>query len=116
LDSDEYFQTFGNYQVPYPRGYDTQVGGNPVGFTHSFSLLGAACSSDKSNFGNASPKLQRSLSRKTASSLPPLRPIPDSFPEELTVGPEPRIPKEIRDIAFDLWKKVELRQQGVKYY
>ena len=107
LDSDEYYQAFGDYQVPYPRGYETQVGGNSIGFTYAFPLLGAACSSDKSNFGKAGPKLQTSLIRKTAKNLPPLRPIPESFPEELTVGPEPRIPKEIRDIAYDLWQKVE---------
>ncbi|MEM9905336.1 MAG: phycobilisome rod-core linker polypeptide [Cyanobacteria bacterium P01_D01_bin.44] len=104
LDSDEYFQTFGDYRVPYPRAYDT-VGKDVVGFTRSFQLFGTACSSDKSGFGSDSLSAYASLMQDAPGSIPPLRPLPESFPEALTIGPEPRIPLEFVAMARQLLAK-----------
>ena len=46
LDSDEYLQNFGTDTVPYYRGYKTEAA-TPTGFTHMFTLLRGASSSDK---------------------------------------------------------------------
>lgn len=105
LDSDEYFQTFGTIQVPYPRGYNTQSGVNAVGFTRAFPLLGPACSSDKSTFGNARPILQASLLADEPGQVPAIRAIPESFPAELSKLPAPRIPAELRSMARQLLQK-----------
>lgn len=48
LNSDEYLKVFGTNIVPYYRGYKTQPGKALAAFTHSFSLLKGASSSDKS--------------------------------------------------------------------
>jgi hypothetical protein len=110
LDSDEYFQNFGTMQVPYLRGYSTQTGRNALGFTRSFSLFGAACSSDKSMFVNAAPELKPNLLESGPGNIPSLRPIPDSYPQEIVVGPTPRISMELKMMARDLLKTFESRQ------
>jgi len=61
LDSDEYYQTFGQNIVPYYRGYKTQTGKNLTGFTHSFELLRGASSSDKSISQDTYAELDRTL-------------------------------------------------------
>ena len=111
LDSDEYFRTFGDMQVPYVRGYSTQTGKTSVGFTRSFSLFGAACSSDKSMFVDAAvPELKPALLENSPGSIPSLRPIPDSYPEKLVKGPMPRYPKEFKVMARELLSEIQERQ------
>ncbi|NEQ41608.1 MAG: hypothetical protein F6K40_37615 [Okeania sp. SIO3I5] len=105
IDSEEYIQNFGDDQVPYFRGYSSQTGRNVVGFTHSFPLLGVACSSDKSTLEHTSPKLQTNLIQNNPSSIPPLRPIPDSYPESFVLPPETNIPPEFRMMAKELLSK-----------
>ncbi|NEP86670.1 MAG: hypothetical protein F6K18_07405 [Okeania sp. SIO2C2] len=102
IDSEEYIQNFGDDQVPYFRGYSSQTGRNVVVFTHSFPLSGVACSSDKSTLEYTSPKLQTNLIQNNPSSIPPLRPIPDSYPESLVLPPETNISSEFRMMAKDL--------------
>ena len=112
LDSEEYLKTFGTIRVPYPRGYNTQSGVNAAGFTHSFPLLGPACSSDKSTFGSARPVLLSGLLESAPGSIPAIRPIPESFPVELSKLPAPRLAPELKSMARDLLRK----QDGYQSY
>ncbi len=85
LDSDEYFQSFGTIIVPYHRIYATQTDNAQtdnglVGYTHLFKLLQGACSSDKSNSIDGSPKLQTSLFSNSASEVTLLSTVPASAP------------------------------------
>ncbi len=60
LDSDEYQNAYGENFVPYYRGYKTQPGQTMVGFTHMFSLLRGASSSDfKGSISGKSPVLNK---------------------------------------------------------
>lgn len=102
LDSDEYFQTFGDMYVPYPRGYNTQPGVDNLGFTRSFSLFGAACGSDKTRFGGDNPGLKPNLLSEGPGEIPPLSGVQESYSAELAKTPIPRIPKEIYSIAREL--------------
>ncbi|MBT9315617.1 phycobilisome rod-core linker polypeptide [Leptothoe spongobia TAU-MAC 1115] len=110
LDGDEYFQNFGTMQVPYLRGYSTQTGRTAVGFTRSFALFGAACSSDKSMFVDAAPELKPNLLQNSPGSVPSLRAIPDSYPQDIVAIPSPRIPMELKMMARDLLLTFESRQ------
>ena len=110
LESDEYFTTFGDSQVPYLRGYSTEAGVSPIGYTRSFSLFGFACASDKSNYGADNFQFQNNSMVNAAAAIPEVRTIPTSFPAELIAEPTPRIPKEIRNIARQLWTEIEARQ------
>ncbi len=104
LDSEEYSQNFGDFSVPYFRGYSSQVGRNAAGFINSFPLAGVACSSDKSLYTDASSKLQTKLLKKRPVTIPAIRAIPDSYPESFAPAPEPRIPKEFREMAVQILK------------
>jgi phycoerythrin-associated linker protein len=61
IDSDEYWNAFGQNIVPYYRGYKTQTGKNMVGFTYLFKLLGGASSSDKNIIRGNSSRLNTSI-------------------------------------------------------
>jgi len=81
LDSDEYSKSFGDFSVPFFRGYVSQPGINNVGFNHAFSLAGLACSSDKSLYDNANSKLETKLiqnksSRSDQFPIPIQSPLP----------------------------------------
>ena len=106
LDSEEYAENFGDFSVPYFRGYSSQTGRNAVGFTHSFPLSGVACSSDKSLYNDLNPKLQANLINNRSSGIPSIRPIPESYPETFAAAPEPRIPKEYKDMAYEILKNL----------
>lgn len=67
LDSEEYYQVFGEDIVPYYRGYKTQIGQSSLEFTNMLQLLRGASSSDLDlQFGNR-PRLTRSLLRNQTS-------------------------------------------------
>lgn len=104
LDSEEYSENFGDFSVPYFRGYSSQKGRSNIGFTHAFPLAGLACSSDKSLYDGASSKLEANLIRSKASNIPSIRSIPESYPETFVPAPAPRIPQEFRNMAFDILK------------
>ena len=114
LDSDEYLQNFGTMIVPYTRGYTTQTGKTSVGYTRAFALFGAACSSDKSMFVDAAPELKSNLLENSPGSIPSLRPIPDSYPEELGKGPKPRIPLELITMGRQLFAESQRRNPGYR--
>ena len=76
LNSEEYLENFGENIVPYYRGYKTQTGKNVIGFTHLFNLLRGSCSSDRSTFAGARPRLQKALISNNPSVIIPLSTIP----------------------------------------
>ncbi|MEM6253072.1 MAG: phycobilisome rod-core linker polypeptide [Cyanobacteria bacterium P01_D01_bin.156] len=117
LDSDEYFRTFGTMQVPYVRGYSTQVGQTSVGFTRSFSLFGAACSSDKSKFADAATAdLKPVLLQNGPGEIPPLKPIPDASKVKPVKVPMPRYPKEFKTMAREILGEIQEKQGKGGYY
>jgi len=68
LDSDEYLQNFGTDTVPYYRGYKTEAA-TPAGFTHMFTLLRGASSSDKHVVANNPARLTSRLLSNSASTV-----------------------------------------------
>ena len=112
IDSEEYFQNFGEYTVPYYRGYDSQIAKNVVGFTHSFQVLQGSCSSSKSTFEGAIPRLQNSLIQNGPSKITSLRAIPDSFPESLILAP-PKPPKTVPDVEELIANAVGIPYWGI---
>lgn len=58
IDSDEYQNTFGEFTVPYLRGYKTEAYEKSVQFTHFFQLVrGASSSSLKASLAGIKPRL-----------------------------------------------------------
>ncbi len=49
INSDEYFQNFGENTVPYPRSNKTETGVKNAGFNRTFSLIRGFATSDSSN-------------------------------------------------------------------
>lgn len=79
LDSDEYQNAYGEYFVPYLRGYKTQPGQTMVGFTHMFAMVRGASSSDlKGSLAGKSPVLNQFVIQET--------PIPVVAPSSGAVG------------------------------
>ena len=72
LDSDEYQNTYGEYIVPYIRGYKTRNGQSMVEFTHMFQLLRGASSSDlKGNLAGKKPRLNSLVIQNTPTPIVP---------------------------------------------
>ncbi len=72
LDSDEYQNTFGEFFVPYHRGYKTEADINMVGFTHMFAMLRGASSSDlKGSLSGKSPVLNKYVINETPLAVVP---------------------------------------------
>ena len=72
LDSDEYQNNYGENFVPYYRGYKSQPGQTMVGFTHMFSLLRGASSSDfKGSLSGKSPALNKNVIQSTPVAIVP---------------------------------------------
>ncbi|MEM8827807.1 MAG: phycobilisome linker polypeptide [Cyanobacteria bacterium P01_G01_bin.19] len=62
LDSDEYQNAYGEYFVPYPRGYKSLPGQTMVQFTHMFALLPGAAGSDlKGSLAGKTPALNKDV-------------------------------------------------------
>lgn len=58
IDSEEYQSTFGEYTVPFLRGYKTEAYERSVQFTHFFQLVrGASSSSLKGSLSGIKPRL-----------------------------------------------------------
>jgi phycoerythrin-associated linker protein len=72
IDSDEYQEAFGEYTVPYYRGYKSMTGMNLVGFTYMFQLLRGPSGSDKENvLGNPSRLTQSIITHTPKAVIPP---------------------------------------------
>ena len=66
LDSDEYQDAFGDYVVPYARGYNTQTGTGLLGYTSMFEMRDSVSTSDQA--------LIRSNTNRSPRPLFPARP------------------------------------------
>jgi phycoerythrin-associated linker protein len=72
LDSDEYQSAFGEFIVPYIRGYKSRNGQSMVEFTHMFQLLRGASSSDlKGNLAGNRPRLNSLVIQNTPTPVIP---------------------------------------------
>ncbi|MEM9135752.1 MAG: phycobilisome linker polypeptide [Cyanobacteria bacterium P01_F01_bin.42] len=70
IDSDEYQDVFGDWIVPYIRGYKTEALSHMVGFTHTFQLVrGSATSSFKSDLSGKKPRLNGLVINATATPV-----------------------------------------------
>ncbi|NES85711.1 MAG: photosystem I reaction center subunit XII [Moorea sp. SIO2B7] len=69
INSAEYEQSFGNYIVPYYRGFDNQPGQKTVGFTRMFQLYRGYASSDRAQGNSKLPRLTYDLARNLATPV-----------------------------------------------
>jgi phycocyanin-associated rod linker protein len=69
LDSQEYTENFGDYVVPYYRGFATQRNQKTVGFNRMFQLYQGYANSDRAQGKNKSAWLTADLARNTANSV-----------------------------------------------
>ncbi|MEO0948410.1 MAG: hypothetical protein AAFY11_09770, partial [Cyanobacteria bacterium J06641_5] len=80
-----------------------------LSYTRAFPMMGAACSSDKSSFVRPGTVVQGSLFQDSPGDIPDLRPIPDEA-TNVPEPPKPRVPKEIKGIAYELAAKIRKKQ------
>lgn len=72
LDSDEYQEAYGEFFVPYYRGYKSKSGQTMVEFTHMFAMLRGASSSDfKGSLAGKTPVLNKNIIQGTPISIVP---------------------------------------------
>lgn len=72
LDSDEYQEAFGEWFVPFYRGYKSRPGQTMVEFTHMFALArGASCSDFKGSLAGKTPVLNKNIIQGTALPIIP---------------------------------------------
>ncbi|MGB5636797.1 MAG: phycobilisome linker polypeptide [Waterburya sp.] len=69
IDSAEYEASFGDYIVPYYRGFATQQGQKTVGFTRMFQLYRGYANSDRSQVTGKKSCLAQDLARNSASAV-----------------------------------------------
>ena len=98
IDSEEYLLTFGEYIVPYYRGYITQNFKKIAGFTHSLQLKPfGASGSDKDLIFNHRPKERpdpiHQILQNKPSEFVPLFPFNKNVPEPEAVSPEEEVPE-----------------------
>ena len=69
IDSAEYEANFGDYIVPYYRGFDTQTAQKTVGFTRMFQLYRGYANSDRSQVAGKKSRLAQDLARNGSSAV-----------------------------------------------
>ncbi|QHU99271.1 phycobilisome linker polypeptide [Synechocystis sp. CACIAM 05] len=69
IDSVEYTENFGDWVVPYFRGFATQRNQKTVGFSRSFQVYRGYATSDRSQGNGSRSRLTRELARNTASPV-----------------------------------------------
>ncbi len=69
IDSAEYDEAFGDWVVPYYRGFKSQLGMKTVGYTRMFELYRGPGSSDNSQLGGRNSRLQVKVPRNLANSI-----------------------------------------------
>jgi Phycobilisome Linker polypeptide len=72
LESEEYWEAFGPNQVPFYRGYKTQMGKSMVGFTHMLKLLRGGASSDKDLTAQNRSRLNAAILGNRPSRISPV--------------------------------------------
>ncbi len=71
IDSQEYNNAFGNDTVPYYRGFQSIPGMKQVGFNRLFTLYRGNGSSDNSQGGGKTSRLQQRVSMNLANTITP---------------------------------------------
>lgn len=69
IDSAEYEANFGEYIVPYYRGFSTQTQQKTVGFTRIFQLYRGYANSDRSQIAGKKSRLAQDLARNGSSAV-----------------------------------------------
>lgn len=69
VDSGEYEANFGDYVVPYYRGFTTQTQQKTVGFTRMFQLYRGYANSDRSQIAGKPSRLAKDLAQNSASTV-----------------------------------------------
>lgn len=69
IDSEEYETNFGDYIVPYYRGFATQTQQKTVGFTRMFQLYRGYANSDRAQIAGKPSRLAKELATNTASAV-----------------------------------------------
>jgi phycocyanin-associated rod linker protein len=69
LDSAEYDTSFGDFTVPYYRGFSTQTGQRIAGFPRMFKLYRGYANSDVSQLAGSSSRLASELARGSSSAV-----------------------------------------------
>jgi phycocyanin-associated rod linker protein len=69
IDSAEYETNFGDYIVPYYRGFSTQQAQKTVGFTRMFQLYRGYANSDRSQIAGKPSRLAKDLAKNAASAV-----------------------------------------------
>ncbi|RMF26852.1 MAG: photosystem I reaction center subunit XII [Cyanobacteria bacterium J083] len=69
LDSGEYDENFGDYIVPYYRGFTSQKGQKTVGFPRMFELYRGYANSDRAQIAGKLPRLAKELARNSAEAV-----------------------------------------------
>jgi phycocyanin-associated rod linker protein len=69
IDSEEYEANFGDYIVPYYRGFATQTQQKTVGFTRMFQLYRGYANSDRSQIAGKTSRLAKDLAQNGASAV-----------------------------------------------
>ncbi|MBT9315618.1 phycobilisome rod-core linker polypeptide [Leptothoe spongobia] len=95
IDSDEYQNAFGEFVVPYYRGYRTAAGQTMLEFTNMLTLLRSASSSDKDPATNNAPRLTESVITAKAPRSYEARPVEDILAE--VFKPKPSIPSPVTE-------------------
>ncbi|AOX00418.1 photosystem I reaction center subunit XII [Moorena producens PAL-8-15-08-1] len=69
IDSAEYDQNFGDFIVPYYRGFSTQTGQKVVGFTRMFRLYRGYANSDRAQVEGTASRLASELALNSVSAV-----------------------------------------------
>lgn len=69
IDSEEYYESFGEAIVPYPRGFESLVGQKTVGYNRMFQLYGGYANSDRAQGKNKSAWLTRELACNVSNTI-----------------------------------------------
>ncbi|MEO0968254.1 MAG: phycobilisome linker polypeptide [Cyanobacteria bacterium J06639_18] len=69
IDSAEYDENFGDYVVPFYRGFSTQFQQKTVGFTRMFQLYRGYANSDRAQIAGTKSRLAKELASNKASAV-----------------------------------------------
>lgn len=71
IDTVEYETSFGDFIVPYCRGFSSQTGQKMAGFTRMFSLYRGYANSDRAQIAGCESRLAQELARNFVSAVVP---------------------------------------------
>jgi phycoerythrocyanin-associated rod linker protein len=69
IDSQEYATAFGDWTVPYPRGFRSQPGQKAVGYPRMFELFRGSGNSDNAQIGGTKSRLQTRVALNMTNSV-----------------------------------------------